>query len=52
MRCSRRQQRLTLLPEVSQYIATLKPSKNAQYVLVNATGAGDLGKKRQRRLFR
>ena len=31
----------TLLPEVSQYIASLKPSKNAQYVLVNAMGASE-----------
>lgn len=31
----------TLLPEVSQYIAALKPTKNAQYVLVNAMGASE-----------
>ena len=31
----------TLLPEVSRYIETLKPTKNAQYVLVNAMGASE-----------
>jgi len=30
-----------LLPEVSQYIATLRPRPDAQYVLVNAMGAGE-----------
>lgn len=31
----------SLLPEVSTYIATLKPKNDAQYVLVNAMGAGE-----------
>lgn len=31
----------TLLPEVAQYIANLRPSKNSQYVLLNALGAGE-----------
>lgn len=31
----------TLLPEVSTYIADLKPRNDAQYVLVNAMGAGE-----------
>ena len=31
----------TLLPEVSTYIASLKPRKDAQYVLLNAMGAGE-----------
>lgn len=31
----------TLLPEVSAYIAGLKPLNNSQYVLVNAMGAGE-----------
>ena len=30
-----------LLPEVVQYIETLHPRKDAQYVLVNAMGAGE-----------
>ena len=30
-----------LLPEVSRYIGSLKPHKDAQYVLVNAMGAGE-----------
>ena len=30
-----------LLPEVATYIADLKPENNAQYVLVNAMGAGE-----------
>jgi hypothetical protein len=30
-----------LLPEVAQYIETLHPRKDAQYVLVNAMGAGE-----------
>lgn len=30
-----------LLPEVSQYIANLRPTKDAQYVLLNAMGAGE-----------
>lgn len=30
-----------LLPEVSRYIATLRPRDNAQYSLVNALGAGE-----------
>lgn len=30
-----------LLPEVATYIADLKPDNNAQYVLVNAMGAGE-----------
>jgi hypothetical protein len=30
-----------LLPEVARYIASLKPSKNSQYVLVNAMGASE-----------
>lgn len=30
-----------LLPEVSRYIATLRPRDNAQYTLVNALGAGE-----------
>jgi len=30
-----------LLPEVSRYIATLRPKNNAQYSLVNALGAGE-----------
>ena len=30
-----------LLPEVSKYITTLKPRKDAQYVLLNAMGAGE-----------
>ncbi len=31
----------SLLPEVSTYIATLKPKNDSQYVLVNAMGAGE-----------
>jgi hypothetical protein len=31
----------TLLPEVVRYIATLKPVKDSQYVLLNAMGAGE-----------
>jgi hypothetical protein len=31
----------TLLPEVATYIAVLKPRNDAQYVLVNAMGAGE-----------
>lgn len=31
----------TLLPEVSQYIASLRPENDSQYVLVNAMGAGE-----------
>lgn len=31
----------TLLPEVSNYIAQLKPRNDSQYVLVNAMGAGE-----------
>lgn len=30
-----------LLPEVSRYISALRPTKNAQYVLVNAMGASE-----------
>lgn len=30
-----------LLPDVAQYIASLRPAANAQYVLVNAMGAGE-----------
>lgn len=30
-----------LLPEVVQYIATLRPQRDSQYVLVNAVGAGE-----------
>lgn len=31
----------SLLPEVTRYIQTLKPRNDAQYVLVNAMGAGE-----------